>query len=275
MNKLLRDFMAWWNRKIIDRNRNIKPLPWDAISLDLPPDKEDDRDYIYSALPITPLTKYSLQKYDSPVGYQQNLSSCTGWAVTAALENLYRNRLVDDLNFNHLSPLYVYYYARYLGAIEYKDAGATIRDAIKAANKYGASLEQFWPYDTNKVFVKPSWLANFNAPAFKIKKYERISGFFSNVPKDIKSALLEKKRIVAGVLVHSNWETARETGMIPAKGSAKQTGAHAIEIVGYNDDTQLFTFKNSWGRWWGKSGYGYLSYDYIRRYEQDVWAITI
>jgi len=41
-------------------------------------------------------------------------------------------------------------------------------------------------------------------------------------------------------------------------------GYHAILIVGYDDaDGGWFEFVNSWGEWWGDSGYGKLSYDFI------------
>ena len=38
---------------------------------------------------------------------------------------------------------------------------------------------------------------------------------------------------------------------------------HAYSIVGYDDSTQLFIVKNSWGDYWGDQGYGYMKYGCI------------
>lgn len=53
------------------------------------------------------------------------------------------------------------------------------------------------------------------------------------------------------------------------KGPPNVSGWHAISICGYDDSTGRFTFKNSWGSWWGQSGYGTMPYNYITRYSRD------
>jgi C1A family cysteine protease len=42
-----------------------------------------------------------------------------------------------------------------------------------------------------------------------------------------------------------------------------QQGGHAILIVGYNLQTKMFKFKNSWSSNWGDKGYGYISFSYV------------
>jgi len=39
--------------------------------------------------------------------------------------------------------------------------------------------------------------------------------------------------------------------------------AHAVVIVGYDDEKRLFRFKNSYGKSWGDQGYGYMPYEYL------------
>ena len=45
-------------------------------------------------------------------------------------------------------------------------------------------------------------------------------------------------------------------------------GGHSIVLTGYNLRSKTFTFKNSWGKDWGRSGYGTLSFSYINNYLQ-------
>lgn len=52
---------------------------------------------------------------------------------------------------------------------------------------------------------------------------------------------------------------------MPAPGSYKTRG-QSIAIVGYDDTTREFKFKNSWSTSFGVSGYGYLPYDFISGY---------
>src|SRR5205823_6491258 len=42
--------------------------------------------------------------------------------------------------------------------------------------------------------------------------------------------------------------------------------AHAVTVVGYDDNTQRFKFVNSWGIDWGEDGYGYLTYAFVREF---------
>ncbi len=37
-------------------------------------------------------------------------------------------------------------------------------------------------------------------------------------------------------------------------------GAHAVCVIGYNDDEQYWICKNSWGNWWGSNGFFFIGY---------------
>ena len=41
------------------------------------------------------------------------------------------------------------------------------------------------------------------------------------------------------------------------------SGGHAIMIVGYDDKTERFKFRNSWSTWWGNEGYGTIPYAFL------------
>ena len=44
--------------------------------------------------------------------------------------------------------------------------------------------------------------------------------------------------------------------------------SHAIVLVGYDLDKKAFRIRNSWGHFWGKLGYHWLSFDYIKTVER-------
>ena len=47
--------------------------------------------------------------------------------------------------------------------------------------------------------------------------------------------------------------------------TGKLEGGHAILIVGYDDASQYFIVKNSWGDGWGESGYFRIAYSELSR----------
>jgi len=69
------------------------------------------------------------------------------------------------------------------------------------------------------------------------------------------------------VLVGTNWYTgmfdADAHGVVRVSGSV--AGGHEYLLVGYDADTQMVTFANSWGDGWADSGYGHMSVDTLRR----------
>ncbi|MBF0207765.1 MAG: C1 family peptidase [Oligoflexia bacterium] len=97
----------------------------------------------------------------------------------------------------------------------------------------------------------------------------------------IKKAIDKGYPITASVWVSSpSWDNFDDNSMItmPSESEIKQycssqndltnvngkkrCGAHEVVITGYDEDTQSFEFKNSWGTKWKDGGYGRISYDY-------------
>ena len=54
-------------------------------------------------------------------------------------------------------------------------------------------------------------------------------------------------------------------------------GGHAVLAVGYDDATQTFLVRNSWGATWGQDGYFTMPYAYLttRGLSSDFWTIRI
>ena len=67
-----------------------------------------------------------------------------------------------------------------------------------------------------------------------------------------------------------------KTGIVPLPTTQEKVlGGHAIVAVGYDDQTQRFKFRNSWGTGWGDQGYGYVPYAYLtdNNLASDFWTI--
>jgi C1A family cysteine protease len=83
---------------------------------------------------------------------------------------------------------------------------------------------------------------------------------------------------VFGFSVYESFEgdTVAKTGVLNMPGRHEQLlGGHAVMCVGYNDTTQRFIIRNSWGADWGISGYFTMPYIYMTNTNlaDDFWKI--
>ena len=233
-------------------------------------DKIDTRDYAYQLTATPPRTVVDLRPYCSPIEDQGQLGSCTGNAIAGAIELLDKRagRTLD------VSRLFIYYYERLLeGTVNY-DSGAYIRDGIRATNRYGAPLESLWPYNISRFRTAPSTEAINDAAKRKVTLYERAVDFNACI-----DSLNNGYPVIVGFDVYSSFEanSVARTGMMPYPNVNRESllGGHAVLLVGYNNSTQRFTVRNSWGTNWGDRGYFYMPYQVIQntRMSGDFWVI--
>ena len=235
-------------------------------------DKPDARDFIYKLNTVVPpLTVDLRQLYSTPVEDQGNLGSCTGNAIAEAIE------LIDKKNGKNteVSRLFIYYYERLLeGTVNY-DNGAYIRDGIRACYTYGAPLESLWPYNISKFRTAPTSAAVQDAARRKVTLYERATDFNACI-----NALANGYPVVIGFTVYSSFESGNwwyTTANMPYPNTRSESvlGGHAVLLVGYNNSTQRFIVKNSWGTNWGDHGYFYMPYQVIQNtnMSSDFWVI--
>lgn len=240
------------------------------------PDPVDTRDHIYDparlgAVPITLPAVVDLRSNCSAIEDQGQLGSCTGSAIAGIIEYLDRkvNKKLD------VSRLFIYYQERLLEGTTNYDAGAYIRTGIKAVNTYGAPLESLWPYIISRFATRPSNSAYTDALKRKAIAYQRITNF-----DGVKTALSQGYPVVIGFTVYESFEgnLNNTTGMMPYPNTATEQvlGGHAVCIVGYNDSTQRFICRNSWGTSWGDHGYFYMPYQVIQNtgMSSDFWVIS-
>lgn len=105
--------------------------------------------------------------------------------------------------------------------------------AFQYVKSNGVVEEMCYPYNPS-LMNSCNLCSSLNRRLFKINEFGRIS------PKldEIKRAIICHGPLSAGSL---NWR-------------------HAIVLVGFNDTTQRWIIRNSWGTRWGDNGYGYIPY---------------
>lgn len=251
----------------------------DYIFLSLIPDKRDIRDHIYSSpfkLEDLP-PKMDFSSFMNPVKNQKSSSMCTGFAVSAMKEwqeNREHEEEVEAGKYDHrpnkfydLSEQWIYYKAREIDGLGPTVAGSTIKSAMQVLYKVGVPTESGWPFHESIKSHPENW-TSLIARWSKIGSYARIYG-----NDQLKASLYSNGPLVVGIGFFKEIFKVGDDGIVKEPANPRLClGGHAILIIGYDDDTQMFKFKNSWGSEWGQGGYGYISYNYILRYMWDAWA---
>lgn len=238
---------------------------------------QDDRDYLVKVSSSSSTRSVDLSNTCTSIKNQGPLGSCTAFAGVALIEQFLRFNGVsvpDDM----LSELFLYYNTRVLveKSAPNDDSGAYLRSVMTALQKYGVCLEGQCPYVVGRFSEQPTPLAYTAGLRYQAVKYASIPTQQATVAlQTMKRVLASGQSVVGGILLYNNYESASR-GMIPAPTSQSvPVGGHAVLFVGYDDDRQVFKFKNSWGVGWGDRGYGYLPYQYLVTGNMfDLWTLT-
>ena len=247
-------------------------------------DRKDNRDFSFSKSLSRKKLRKRLRKAPkvldhsgkmSPVKNQGRLGSCVGFAVSAMKEwqeQVEHLKEVERGKKNHrddkyydLSEAWIYWMCKKIDPWPNSE-GTSIRCAMKVLAKIGVPCENAWPYD-DKVYGEPKKWAKLVALWSLIHSYWRVKNL-----KELRVALV-KGPVVIGIGCYEEIFDVGKDGVVRNPANPNYCyGGHAICVVGYDNKKKRFKFKNSWGKSWGQNGYGYLSYNYIRKYMWDAWA---
>jgi C1A family cysteine protease len=239
------------------------------------PDLPDARDFYFrvarptlEALP----PKVDMRDNCPPVYDQGNLGSCTANAIGGAHQ--FEQKKASTVPDFTPSRLFIYYAERELeGTIE-QDNGAYIRDGMKVVAQQGTCTETQWPYDINQFRTKPPAACYTEALNHQVVQYMRVDQTLDQ----LKGCLAVGFPFVFGFTVYSAFEGTEvaRTGVLnmPSKDESVM-GGHAVMCVGYDDESQRFIVRNSWGSDWGQAGYFTIPYAYLTNSDlsADFWTI--
>jgi hypothetical protein len=240
-----------------------------ARRLDARPDPLDFRDRMYEATlvevpPRRPLNLY--RKIKVPILNQGAEGACTGFGLATVIN--YLLCLHGKGSFQPVSPRMLYDMAkRYDEWPGETYEGSSARGAMKGWHKHGVCAERVWP---QKAETDSQLTAQRSADALT----RPLGAYYRVNHRDLicmHSALTEVGVLYASSEVHEGWNEVRPDGEIPLKD--KIIGGHAFAIVGY--DEKGFWIQNSWGRTWGKGGFGLIRYDDWLTNGSDIWVARL
>ena len=241
------------------------------------PDLPDRRDRLFAAPAATlrALPSRADLRPDCPPVYDQGaLGSCTAQAIAAALQF----DQVKQAQRDAFTPsrLFIYYNERAIeGTIE-EDAGAMLRDGIKSVAKQGAPHETIWPYLIPRFRTRPPAAAYRDGGRHQALLYQRVPRLL----EQMQGCLADGYPFVFGFSVYESFEsgTVATTGAVPMPGPREALlGGHAVLAVGYDEPSQRFLVRNSWGSGWGRAGYCTMPYDYLldAGLSDDFWTVRL
>lgn len=275
-------------KKNIIKPKEIKPKVSPELLmkfiLNYKQDSVDSRDHLSKKL-----TPYEINRIQSngdiidytsemsPVKNQGSLGSCVGFAVVAMKEwqeqQEHLGELLEGKSYKRaakhydLSEQWLYYKCK---DIDYwpGQEGTSIRFAMQILHNVGVPCEKAWEYNARYV-GKPKRWANLISKWALGGEYIRLQS-----PEDVIKSLKTNGPVCVGVgcFLEIFYTTSDGIVAYPADPNTCY-GGHAICLVGWNPETRMFKFKNSWSANWGENGYGYLSYDYIKDFCWDGWEI--
>jgi C1A family cysteine protease len=229
--------------------------------------------------PLSPAKSLITTGFLPPIWDQGQTGSCTGHGTTRGIAYA---RAKQGLPYIDLSRLFPYWNARVAEGSSDSDSGATVGDAIAAAQQYGDCPYADLPTDPGLVTVAPSVQAFEDAITHKALAATRVMGSNqASLAYHFKHCIdILGLPVVIGIVVYESFESdaVAKTGAVPMPGSnEQQLGGHCIAAVAYDDSTQLITCDNSWGTSWGMQGRFTIPYGYVFDPDlaDDFHAITL
>lgn len=223
----------------------------------------------------------NIKQFGIGIENQGDRGTCSVFALTFLIEYMYaKNQFQMD---SSLSEEYLNY-ASNLAIGQYSDGG--FFDALDLGyQKYGMVNKSQAPYHNsyNPPFVASQSLLQKGeaiSPRFKahfIKPWDVTTGLLASQLQEIQTQLKAGRPVAVGVRWPNDFQTETIGGIQlmktpPANGVFD---GHSIDLVGYKASSTFpgggyFIFRNSGGKGFGADGYGFMPFEYAKKYVNDA-----
>jgi len=217
-------------------------------------------------------TEVDLRPYAPPINNQGSMGSCTAFAVADSAYNIMLSQLYANYQWNvsdsdfRASPMWCYVKS---GISPYGSwnpvcgsaVGRYMSQPFSLLAGTGSAIETTVPY-----YATENCSTSFPAPALDEAAVLRIDSWAAlaktAIVDAIKAQLATYHRPVPIAMYGlENAFLYYSGGVYHYGGTSGANAGHAMCIVGYDDELQAFDVRNSWGPYWGLSGYWWCGYD--------------
>jgi Papain family cysteine protease len=204
-----------------------------------------------------------------PVGDQGQVNSCAAWAADYTALGYWERRL--GIAGGVLAPMYTY--SQIVGG---QNVGTTIASHLNIARQQGVDNQADYTQGNYDYTDTPTASERTNAANWKLTSYSELTVQTSSsstvTQMSIESALAAGNPVVIGLPVYANFMTLGRTGSGFYAGPAgAYEGGHAVTALGY--DATGLRVENSWGTFWGDSGYATLSWSFVNGYVDEAVSV--
>ena len=204
-----------------------------------------------------------------PAGDQGQVNSCAAWASGYTALGYYLKR--QGITGDKLAPMYTY-----SQLVHGQNVGTMIDDHLSIARSQGVDNQADYTWGNYDYVHTPTAAQKTNAAHWVISGYQGLAigqnASSTTTQNSLKAALADGKPVVIGIPVWANFYSVSSAnhGYYGGISGAFQ-GYHAITALGYSS-TGL-RIENSWGPYWGESGFATLSWAFVNQYVNQATAV--
>jgi C1A family cysteine protease len=185
--------------------------------------------------------------WTTPVRHQGGCGSCVAFGTVGAIESRVEIALGDPELNPDLSEAHLFF----CGSSATCQSGWWPSAALDFARDTGIVDESCYPYSaqTQACSVCSDWQTRIT----RIREWIGLTD-----PPAMKQTLADQGPFEVVVVVYSDFYSY--TGGVYRHTTGQRVGAHAVTLVGYDDEEGYWIAKNSWGETWGENGWFRIAY---------------
>jgi hypothetical protein len=209
-----------------------------------------------------------LSAWVPPVGDQGQVGSCTSWATGYYERYWLRNHALGEITT--YAPMYLY--SQIARGV---DRGSSFSSNFSIMVNQGIAPQSAYTQGNYDYTTQPTVAEVTAAAPYKATTWSMLfSGASSGNQAAVQAAMAAGQPVMFAIPVYpefDNASTAHPLVGVPTAGETSR-GGHAVFSPKY--DANGAWIENSWGTWWGASGWAELSWAFINQYAYEAWTLS-